>query len=90
MTRDGTATVAAGNYTTTSGSLTFASGQTTQSVYVPVSLPLPDGDPDELFYLDITWPTGSVNTLGHTPGICTLPGINTPVPVATISNVSVI
>ena len=71
---DGTATAASGAYTATSGVLTFAIGETTKNVVVPVNLPLPAGTPSELFTLAITWPSGSINTIARSPGICTLPG----------------
>ena len=87
-TRDGTATVAAGNYTLTSGVLVFAPGVASQNVVVPVNLPLPVGDPSEMFYLDITWPSGSVNTISRGEGICTLPG-TAGLPTVSISNPTV-
>jgi chitinase len=90
-TRDGTA-VAPTNYTTRSGVLNFAIGEASKEVTVPVFLPLPVGSPDELFYLDVTWPTGSANTISRSPGICTLPGTATPpsLPSVSISNPTVV
>lgn len=89
-TRDGTATAASGAYTAKSGVLSFAAGEATKQVTVPVNLPLPVGTPDELFYLDVAWPSGSTNTITRGSGICTLPGTTTPtLPVVSVSNVTV-
>lgn len=90
-TRDGTATAASGAYTLTSGVLTFAPGETVKQVIVPVNLPLAPGSAAELFYLDVTWPSGSVNTITRSPGICNLPGnTTTPLPSVSISSPSVV
>jgi len=89
-TRDGTASAANGDYTAVSGTLTFAPGVTTQQVIVPVRLPLPTGHASELFYVDVSWPTGSGNTTTRGTGIGTLPGAGlTVLPVVSINNVSV-
>jgi hypothetical protein len=59
-TENGTAT-AGSDYTATTGTVTFAAGQTTTTVYVAV---MADAlaEPDELFYLKLSDPTGA--TLG--------------------------
>jgi hypothetical protein len=89
-TRDGTATAASGDYTSKSGSILFAPGETSKEIVVPVTIPLPVGRPTELFYLDVAWPTGSVNSVTRGTGICTLPGGGTIIiPILTISNVLV-
>lgn len=89
-TRDGTATAASGVYTPKSGVLSFAAGETSKEVVVPVNLPLPPGTPDELFYLDVSWPGNSENTVARSPGICVLPGTTAPtLPVVSVSNVTV-
>jgi hypothetical protein len=68
-TADGTATIADGDYTPGSGSLTFAPGQTQQKFTVQVN-----GDavaePNEIFMVNLTSPTGAV--LGTSQGTGTI------------------
>lgn len=75
-TRDGTATAAGGDYTPTSGTLTFAVGETSKEVVVPIQL-ASTGEASEQFYLDVTWPSGSSNTVADGTGVCTIPGSTT-------------
>lgn len=70
-TADGSATAAGklADYTATSGTLTFAAGETSKTVAVPVT-----GDsrlePDESFYLELSSPSGA--TLGESRGAGTI------------------
>src|SRR5262249_36515762 len=68
-TADGSATVADGDYTPVSGTLTFAPGQTQQTVTVLVK-----GDavaePDETFFVNLSSPTNAV--LGTSQGTGTI------------------
>jgi parallel beta-helix repeat protein len=60
-TADGTATAAHHDYQPTSGTLTFAPGQTSQQVTVPVS-PATTYGPDKTFTLDLSRPTNATLT----------------------------
>ena len=53
-TRDGTATVASGDYTAMSGVLTFQNGESTKLVRVPVNAPSFE-EGSQSFYLDVSW-----------------------------------
>lgn len=53
-TRDGTATVASGDYTAVNGMLTFEIGETSKLVRVPINLPDYE-EGSQYFYLDIAW-----------------------------------
>lgn len=75
-TRDGTATVADGDYSPRSGMLTFGPGQTVHEVAVPVSDAAP-GESTEMFYLDVSWPGGSTNLVARGTGVATIPGSET-------------
>lgn len=70
QTHDGTA-VAPSDYTATSGSLTFAVGETSKTVYVPVRDTIV-GTPNELFTLQLSSPTNGV--IGAGSGTATIPG----------------
>ncbi|MGZ4694218.1 MAG: Calx-beta domain-containing protein, partial [Acidimicrobiales bacterium] len=68
-TADGTATVAAGDYTATSGTLTFTPGQVSKTVAVP-TFPTSRRAVDHTFRLDLSAPTGAV--LGDASGTARL------------------
>ncbi|MCA1613072.1 MAG: right-handed parallel beta-helix repeat-containing protein, partial [Acidobacteria bacterium] len=68
-TSDGTAT-AGSDYASTSGTLTFAAGQTVQTISVPVLADGP-GEPDETFTVTLSNPTNAVISDGTATGTIT-------------------
>jgi hypothetical protein len=83
-TYDGTATQG-NDYLSASGTLTFAPGQTSQTVSVSVVGDL-YYDPTETFYLNLLSPTGA--TLGRAQGACTVTDA-LPVPTLSVSSPTV-
>ena len=83
-TADGTAT-AGSDYIATSGTLTFAPGQTTRTITVPV-LAAPVFKPDETFVVNLTAPVGA--KLGQSQGTATIHDSNT-APLLSIGNTTV-
>jgi hypothetical protein len=67
-TADGTATVADNDYLATSGTLTFAPGQTAANIDVPV---IGDriAEPNEAFYVTLSQPTNAFLSVGNSPGV---------------------
>lgn len=68
----GTAT-AGSDFTSVSGTITFAPGQTVAQVIVPIVEPV-DGEPEEKFTLFLSSPVNA--TLANTTGNCTIPAKN--------------
>jgi len=68
-TRDGSATVADGDYAATSGVVTFRPGETAQNVTVNVNGDLV-AEPDETFSLVLSAPVNA--TLGRSTAVCTI------------------
>lgn len=84
-TADGTAT-APDDYTSTSGTLTFAPGETTKTVDVPVRLE--DAEDEEAFMLVLSSPLGA--TIADGTGVATLPAAAAPVvPVISIGSITI-
>jgi len=69
-TADGTATIAGGDYTATSGTLTFVPGDTSETITVNIT---DDGlvEESENFFVDLTNPSGQA-TLAVAQGQCTI------------------
>ncbi len=81
----GTAT-ASSDFTPVSGTITFAPGQTSAQVVVPIVEPL-DGEPEEKFTLALSSPVNA--TLANTTGYCTIPAKNpSEFPVVSINDQS--
>jgi hypothetical protein len=85
-TADGTATVASGDYMSTSGTVTFTPGQTSQPITVPVN-----GDtsvePNETFFVNLTSPTNA--TIAVAQGTGTIQNDDAaPLPTLSISSVA--
>jgi hypothetical protein len=59
-TNDGTATVADGDYTTTTGTISFTSGQQVQSIAVPILSNPPDNESPETITVTLSNPVGGV------------------------------
>jgi hypothetical protein len=68
-TADGTATVADHDYKATSGTLTFAPGQTSQKINVTVYGDT-GSEPNETFYVNLSSPTNAI--IGHARGVGTI------------------
>ncbi|WP_145244409.1 Calx-beta domain-containing protein [Urbifossiella limnaea] len=83
-TADDTATVADGDYTATSGTLTFLPSETTKTVSVPVTNDMWD-EPDETFVLNLGEPTNAV--IGDGQGVATIAD-DDPTPALSIGGVT--
>lgn len=78
--------VAPSDFTSVSGTITFAPGQTIAQVIVPIVDPV-DGEPSEKFTLVLSSPVNA--TLANATGSCTIPEKNpTEFPVVTVNDVS--
>lgn len=78
--------VAPGDFTSVSGTITFAPGQTIAQVIVPIVDPV-DGEPEEKFTLALSSPVNA--TLANASGTCTIPEKNpTEFPVVSVNDVS--
>ena len=82
-TADGTATVADNDYLATSGILTFAAGQTSQTITVPV---VSDSkvESDETFFVNLSSPTNA--TISDAQGMATIKNDDSAVPLSVISS----
>lgn len=78
--------VAPSDFTSVSGTITFAPGQTVAQVVVPIVDPV-DGEPEEKFTLALSSPVNA--TLANASGSCTIPEKNpTEFPVVSVNDVS--
>jgi hypothetical protein len=84
-TANGTAT-AGSDYTATSGTLTFAAGETSKTVAVPVLGDTVD-ESNETFYLNLTGPTGATISDGQATG--TIVDDDLPLPTLSIGDATV-
>ncbi|MBV8859879.1 MAG: HYR domain-containing protein [Acidobacteria bacterium] len=75
-TADGTATQP-GDYTTTSGTVTFNPGQTVQTVSVPVNADADNAEVNETFYVNLSGATGGA-TIADAQGVGTITPESTP------------
>jgi hypothetical protein len=75
-TADGTATQP-GDYTTTSGTVTFSPGQTVQTVSVPVNADADNAEVNETFYVNLSGATGGA-TIADAQGVGTITPESTP------------
>lgn len=78
--------VATSDFTSVSGTITFAPGQTIAQVVVPIVDPV-DGEPEEKFTLALSSPVNA--TLANSSGACVIPEKNpTEFPVVSVNDVS--
>src|SRR6185436_1081149 len=68
----GNPATAGSDYTTTSGTVTFTSGQQVQTIAVPVLSDVDNAETDETFLVDLSSPSGAVIVDGQAVGTITV------------------